>query len=87
MNSNLEDWEVTRVTSTEIEIKILYKDQREVSTDHDKDKLYCEVNLTMYANKQRYIAPYTILETEIPIQNPSPGQQRFLDNIKEFVKA
>ena len=65
----------------------MYKDSIEVSNDHDKDRLYCEVNLTLYANEQKYIAPYTILETEVPRQNPSPEDQRLLDFIAEANSA
>ena len=46
VNENLEDWEVTRMTPTEIEILMKYKDPTEISTDYEKDRLYIEINLT-----------------------------------------
>ena len=50
IDENLEDWQVTNMTATRIDIQLNYKDPIQVSTGWDRDELIIDINLTEYSN-------------------------------------
>ena len=71
IDENLIDWEALSVTSTQIRIKLQFKNPLDVSTGHKRDKMTVHVNLKDYQNAQEIVLPETILISEIPGQMAS----------------
>ena len=65
---NLENWEVTRMNSTEIEIGLKFKDPLQVSIGWTRDELLVDVNLTDYATFNDVKLRRFILIGKIPVQ-------------------
>ena len=48
VDQNLEDWDVTDISATQIDIKLKFKDPKQVSIGHERDLLTVEINLSEY---------------------------------------